>query len=119
MRIRYAYKLANEDGTTKFVVLNHIKSEQEVQELYADKGCIQATFHDRVRTGFRLDAEGNLVETGLVRKAAEEPAVAPAAPKAKKSSKKSKKQIDTNCPKGEDPSFLGSIYKVYKSIYTL
>jgi len=94
MRIRYAYKLALEDGSTTFVVLNHIKSEEEVKELFSNKGCTQATFHDRVRTGFRLDANGNLVETGLVRKSADAPVEAPAtpvAPKAKKSSKKSKK----------------------------
>ena len=98
MRIRYAYKLALEDGTTSFVVLNHIKSEDEVKELFADKGCTQATFHNRVRTGFRLDANGELVETGLVgtRGKKAEPEVAAAsepAPKAKakKSSKKSAK----------------------------
>ena len=92
MRIRYAYKLTLEDGNTTFVVLNHIKSEAEVQELYADKGCTLATFHDRVRTGYRLNEAGELVETGLTRKAPEE-AQAPAepkAPKAKKSSKKAK-----------------------------
>lgn len=93
MRIRYAYKLTNEDGSTSYVVLNHIKSEAEVQEQFADKGCTQATFHERVRTGFRLNENGELVETGLSRKSADEPAEAPAAPapKAKKSSKKSKK----------------------------
>lgn len=90
MRIRYAYKLAIEDGTTKFVVLNHIKSEAEVQEQFADKGCTLATFHERVRTGFRLNENGELVPTNLTRKPADQPAVAPAAPKAKKASKKSK-----------------------------
>lgn len=89
MRIRYAYKLTNQDGTTSFVVLNHIKSEDEVQQQFADKGCTQAVFHERVRTGFRLDAEGNLVETGL----AKAPEVAPAAPapSRKAKSKKAKK----------------------------
>lgn len=93
MRIRYAYKLTKEDGSTSFVVLNHIKSEAEVQELFADKGCTKATFHERVRTGFRLNENGELVETGLSRKSEDEPSEAPAAPapKAKKSSKKSKK----------------------------
>ena len=92
MRIRYAYKLTNEDGTTSFVVLNHIKSEQEFQELYADKGCTSAVFHERVRTGFKLDENGDLVETGLVgtRKPAAVPAAAEPSKKAKKSSKKAK-----------------------------
>lgn len=93
MRIRYAYKLTLEDGTNTFVVLNHIKSEAEVQELYADKGCTSASFHDRVRTGFRLNEQGELVETGLTHKAPEEvqaPAT-PEEPKAKKSKKSSKK----------------------------
>ena len=92
MRIRYAYKLTQEDGSTKFVVINHIKSEEEVKDMYADKGCVSATFHDRVRTGFRLDGEGNLVETGLAKSEAQPApaAEAPATPKAKKS-KKAKK----------------------------
>ena len=96
MRIRYAYKLALEDGTTSFVVLNHIKSEDEVKEQFADKGCTQASFHARVRTGFRLDANGELVETGLVGSRKKDEAVvdeAPApTPKAKKSSKKKAKK---------------------------
>ena len=93
MRIRYAYKLTGEDGSTSFVVLNHIKSEDEVKAQFEDKGCTQATFHARVRTGFRLDENGELVETGLVGSRSNKEAVvdeAPA-PKAKKSSKKSKK----------------------------
>ena len=92
MRIRYAYKLTNEDGSTAFVVLNHIKSEQEVQEMYAAKGCTTAVFHVRVRTGYKLDENGDLVETGLVgtRKPATAPAAAEPSKKAKKSSKKSK-----------------------------
>lgn len=94
MRIRYAYKLSFEDGNTSFVVLNHIKSEDEVKEMYAEKGCTQATFHNRVRTGFRLDAEGQLVETGLVGTRTKEVEVAESSEptkKAKKSSKKSSK----------------------------
>ena len=94
MRIRYAYKLENAEGTTSFVVLNHILSEEEVQAQFADKGCVKATFHERVRTGYRLDQDGNLVETGLSKKVAEAPAEAPAAekaPKAKSSKKNSKK----------------------------
>ena len=92
MRIRYAYKLENGEGATSFVVLNHKLSEEEVANKFADKGIVSATFHDRVRTGFRLNAEGALVETGLTRKpAAEQVEAAPApTPKAKKSSKKSK-----------------------------
>lgn len=86
MRIRYAYKLTNEDGSTTFVVLNHIQSAEEVQAQFADKGCVSAEFHDRVRTGFRLDAEGNLVETGL----SKAPAVAPAAPAPTKKAKSKK-----------------------------
>ena len=90
MRIRYAYKLTNEDGSTKFVVINHIKSEEEVKDMFADKGCVSATFHERVRTGFRLDGEGNLVETGLVKSEAQPAPAEPEAPKANKT-KKSKK----------------------------
>ena len=90
MRIRYGYKLTLEDGTTTFVVLNHIKSEAEVQEQFADKGCTLATFHERVRTGFRLNENGELVPTGLVKKSEDAPVEAPAAPKAPKA-KKSKK----------------------------
>ena len=95
MRIRYAYKLDFEDGNTSFVVLNHIKSEEEVREQFADKGCTQATFHDRVRTGYRLNESGELVETGLTRKPADAPVEAPAAPvapKAKKAKKSKKAQ---------------------------
>lgn len=92
MRIRYAYKLAMEDGSTTFVVLNHIKSEEEVKEQFADKGCTQATFHDRVRTGFRLDANGELVETGLVGSRKKEVEVAEAPAPTKKSSKKKSKK---------------------------
>lgn len=94
MRIRYAYKLELADGTTSFVVLNHIKSEEEVVEMYADKGVVTATFHERVRTGYKLDETGALVETGLIgtRKPAAAPAASEApAKKAKKSSKKSSK----------------------------
>ena len=90
MRIRYAYKIENAQGETSFVVLNHIKSEEEVLNQFADKGAVKVTFHDRVRTGYRLDQDGNLVETGLSKKGADAPAEAPEAPKAK-SSKKAKK----------------------------
>ena len=93
MRIRYAYKLTFEDEHQSFVVLNHIKSEEEVKEMYSDKGCVKAEFHARVRTGFRLNEQGELVETGLTRKPVDAPSVAPAepkAPKAKKSAKKAK-----------------------------
>ena len=93
MRIRYAYKLTDAEGNVTFKVLNHIKSEAEVKEL---TGAAEVEFHDRVRTGFRLNENGELVETGLVRKsdapalapAASEPATEVKAPKAKKSSKK-------------------------------
>ncbi len=92
MRIRYAYKLENAEGNVSYVVLNHIKSEDEVQGQFADKGCAKATFHTRVRTGFRLDENGELVPTGLTHsKPAEEVVDAAPAPKAKKSSKKAKK----------------------------
>lgn len=90
MRIRYAYELTNEDGSTKFVVINHIKSEEEVKDMFADKGCVSAKFHERVRTGFRLDAEGNLVETGLTKSEAQPAPAEPEAPKGKKV-KKAKK----------------------------
>ena len=93
MRIRYAYKLTLEDGSATYVVLNHIKSEEEVKAQFEDKGCTQATFHNRVRTGFRLDENGELVETGLVGtrgKKEVEVAAAPA-PSKKSSKKKSKK----------------------------
>ena len=93
MRIRYAYKLDMGDGKTAYAVLNRIKSEEEVKEAYASKGCVSAAFHERVRTGFRIDENGNLVETGLASKAnAPKPAPAsPEAPKAKKGKKKAKK----------------------------
>ena len=96
MRIRYAYKLENAEGATSFVVLNHIKSEEEVLNSLADKGIVKVTFHDRVRTGFRLNEQGELVPTGLGKAAAQDAPVAvdaaPEAPKAKKakSTKKSK-----------------------------
>ena len=89
MRIRYAYKLEDNEGNTSFAVLNHKLSEEEVLNKFADKGIATVTFHDRVRTGFRLDGDGNLVPTGLVN-TAEAPAPTPAAPKAPKA-KKSKK----------------------------
>lgn len=91
MRIRYAYKLENAEGAVSYKVLNHIKSEEEVLNSLADQGITAVTFHCRVRTGFRLNAEGELVETGLVKApVADAPVAAPAAPKAPKT-KKSKK----------------------------
>ena len=94
MRIRYAYKLEDAEGNTSFVVLNHILSEEEVQAQLADKGIVKATFHERVRTGYRLNAQGELEPTGLSKKSADAPAEGPAAekaPKAKSSKKNSKK----------------------------
>ena len=92
MRIRYAYKLTSGEGTTSFVVLNHKKSEEEVLNELSAKGIVEVVFHDRVRTGFRLDANGELVPTGLTQPKAEEVVAdaTPKAPKAKKSTKKSK-----------------------------
>lgn len=92
MRIRYAYKLTLEDGSTTFVVLNHIKSEDEVKAQFEDKGCTQATFHDRVRTGYRLNENGELVETGLVGTRKKEVEVAADPAPAKKASKKKAKK---------------------------
>ena len=96
MRIRYAYKLDMEDGSTTFVVLNHIKSEEEVKELYSEKGCTQATFHQRVRTGFRLNAQGDLEETGLIGTRAQPAPATPKEPKAKKSKKSKKAVVNTD-----------------------
>ena len=79
MRIRYAYKLTLGDGNTTFVVLNHKKSDEEVLEMNSEKGCTQASFYERVRTGYRLDQTGNLVETGLA-KPQNAPKAAPAKP---------------------------------------
>lgn len=89
MRIRYAYKLEDAEGNVTFKVLNHHKSDQEVLDLFADKGIVNATFHERVRTGFRLSENGELVETGLIgtRLNINAPSVAPASPKSKKSKK--------------------------------
>ena len=96
MRIRYAYKLTNANGDTSFVVLSHIKSAEEVKEELTAKGSdvVEVVFHERVRTGFRLNAQGELEPTGLSKAAtAEAPAPAPAASEAPKAkpSKKSKK----------------------------
>lgn len=94
MRIRYAYKLTNANGDTSFVVLSHIKSAEEVKEELTAKGSdvVEVVFHERVRTGFRLNAQGELEPTGLS-KAPAAPAPAPAASEAPKAkpSKKSKK----------------------------
>lgn len=89
MRIRYAYKLQNADGTVSFATISKKLSETEVQEMFADKGIVTATFHERVRTGYRLTETGELAETGLA-KAKGAPAAVPASPKAPKA-KKSKK----------------------------
>lgn len=89
MRIRYAYKLEDAEGNVSFRVISHHKSDEEVKEMFADKGIVNATFHERVRTGFRLTEDGQLAETGLVRKSAEE-AVAPASPEAPKTKKANK-----------------------------
>ena len=90
MRIRYAYKLDMGDGKAVFVTLNHIKSEAEVQEAYADKGCVSAAFHTRIKTGYRINEAGEVVETGLAHKPEDAPAESPASPKAPKA-KKAKK----------------------------
>ena len=92
MRIRYAYKLENGEGKISFVVLSKIKSDEEVQAEFAPKGCVKATFHERVRTGFRLNENGEVVPTGLPRKG-DQPTQNPAASKAPKAEKapKSKK----------------------------
>lgn len=94
MRIRYAYKLELEDGKTAYKVIDHIKSDEEVKEMFSKIGCTAATFHERIRTGYKLNPEtGEIVETGLAHKNPDQPQPAPAspeAPKAKKA-KKSKK----------------------------
>ena len=89
MRIRYAYRLEDAEGNPSFAVLNKKLSEAEVQEKFADKGIVSATFHERVKTGYKLTPEGDLVETGLSHSQGA-PAAAPASPKAPKA-KKSKK----------------------------
>lgn len=86
MRIRYAYKLTNTDGAVSYVTLSNKKSEEEVQEMFAEKGIVSAEFHERVRTGFRISETGDLVETGLAHSAAA-PQAAPASPKAPKGKK--------------------------------
>jgi hypothetical protein len=93
MRIRYAYKLEDAEGNTSYAVLNHVKSPEEVQEQFKDKGIVKVEFHERVRTGFRLNENGELVPTGLSKAV---PADAPAAPAASaeaptKKAKKAKK----------------------------
>ena len=97
MRIRYAYKLTNTDGAVSYVTLSNKKSEEEVKEMFADKGAVSASFHERVRTGFRINEEGDLVETGLAHSDAA-PKAAPAspeAPKSKKGKKGSKKASES------------------------
>lgn len=96
MRIRYAYKLEDAEGNTSYAVLNHIKSTDEVLKDYAEKGIVKVEFHERVRTGFRLNEAGELVPTGLTRADKADAPEAPAAsadepaPKTKKA-KKAKK----------------------------
>lgn len=90
MRIRYAYKLEGEKKPTKFVVWNWVKQEEEVLAKYKSEGYTKCTFHDRVRTGFRMLEDGKLQETGLATPvvpkakpaAKPEAPVAPTAPKA-------------------------------------
>lgn len=87
MRIRYAYDLEFADGHKAYVTLNVKKSDEEVQETFAEKGCVKASFHDRVRTGYRVNPEtGEIVETGLPHKAPDAPKAVPAK-KAKKTKK--------------------------------
>lgn len=90
MRIRYAYKLELGEGKVAYKVIDHVKSEDEVKEMFANIGCEKATFHDRIRTGYRINPEnGEIVETGLAHKNPDQPQPAPA--KASKKAKKSKK----------------------------
>ena len=65
MRIRYAYKLENKKGDVKFVVWNWVKQEEQVLAKYASEGFTKVTFHDRVRTGYRMLEDGTLQPTGL------------------------------------------------------
>ena len=78
MRIRYAYKLENKKGDVKFVVWNWVKQEDQVLAKYQSEGFTTCTFHDRVRTGFRMLEDGSLEPTGLA--TPKEPAAPKAAP---------------------------------------
>ena len=66
MRIRYAYKLEKENGDSKFVVYNWVNRENELLEKFQSEGYTKVSFHDRVRTGFRMLEDGSLQPTGLV-----------------------------------------------------
>lgn len=67
MRIRYAYKLENEKGDVKFYVGNWVNKEEEVLAKFQPEGFTKCTFHDRVRTGYRLLEDGTLEPTGLTK----------------------------------------------------
>ena len=67
MRIRYAYKLENEKGDVKFVVWNWVKQEEQVLAKYQSEGFTKVSFHDRVRTGYRMLEDGSLEATGLAK----------------------------------------------------
>lgn len=84
MRIRYAYKLENKKGDVKFVVWNWVKQEDAVLAKYQGEGFTKVSFHDRVRTGFKMLEDGTIVPTGLSKETTEAPKAAPA-PKASKS----------------------------------
>lgn len=86
MRIRYAYKLEYSDGNVGYATLNKKLSEAEVQEKFADKGVVTATFHERVRTGFHVTQSGDIAETGLANQA-KAPKAVPASPKPQKAKK--------------------------------
>ena len=89
MRIRYAYKVEFEDGHVGFATLNKKLSEEEVLEKLAPKGAKSVAFHERVRTGYKVIDNGDIVETGLPHKSPDAPKPAPA--KASKKPGKSKK----------------------------
>ena len=73
MRIRYAYKLENKKGDVKFVVWNWVKQEDQVLAKFQSEGFTKCTFHDRVRTGFRMLEDGSLEPTGLTKVKEEAP----------------------------------------------
>jgi hypothetical protein len=84
MRIRYAYKLENNKGEVKFYVHNWVNREDEVLEKFKGEGYTKCTFHDRVRTGFRMLEDGTIEPTGLVKTPeVEQPAPTPKTKKAK------------------------------------
>lgn len=73
MRIRYAYKLENKKGDVKFVVWNWVKQEDQVLAKYQSEGFTKVSFHDRVRTGFKMLEDGTIVPTGLTKETTEAP----------------------------------------------